>query len=179
MTYAAPTASVFAAPPQQQIEHVAPAQRGQTRQSKIPTTTMKGGPSSVQDFQPSFTQERVQGAPVMVAAPPVQVEGAPVVVGQTPMETIVAGQVSQNIVEIPTVSEQVNEVIVPEISNVETIVEVPQVVQKTVERIVEQVIEVPKIQIQKQVVQRTVEQIQNVPVPQTVERVVEVVKIVP
>merc|ERR1719162_1775231 len=106
MTYAAPQMT-YAAPPA--TTEVAPAMLGQTRQAKVPTTTMKGGPTNVQAFQPTYTQERVQGAPVMVAAPPVQIDGAPVVVGQTPMETVMAGQVSQNIVEIPTVSEQVNE----------------------------------------------------------------------
>merc|ERR1719506_1441087 len=145
MTYAAPV--TYAAPAPPPVHEVAPAQIGQTRQAKVPTTTMKGGPTSVQAFQPTYTQERVQGQAVMVPQPAVQIDGAPVVVGQTPMETVIAGQVSQNIVEIPTVSEQINEVIVPEISNVETIVEVPQVVQKTV----------------KQQVQRTIEQIQNVP----------------
>ena len=96
---------------------------------------MKGGATSVQAFQPTYTQERVQGAPI-VNQETRMLDGAPVIVGQTPKETVVAGQVSQNIVEIPTVSEQVNEVIVPEITNVETIVEVPQVVQRTGEQIV-------------------------------------------
>merc|ERR1719162_2118472 len=130
MTYAAPPAPVtyaapmtYAAPAPPPVTEIAAAMIGQTRQAKVPTTTMKGAPGSVQAFQPSYTQERVQGQAVIVPQPQIQIEGAAVVVGQNQMENVVQGQVSQNVIEIPTVSEQVNEIIVPEISTIETIVE--------------------------------------------------------
>merc|ERR1719162_791291 len=69
MTYAAPpmmeAPMTYAAPAPPPVHEVAPAILGQTRQSKVPTTTMKGGATSVQAFQPTYTQERVQGAPIV------------------------------------------------------------------------------------------------------------------
>eukprot|EP00972_Heterocapsa_arctica_P098342 14511917-Heterocapsa_arctica.AAC.1 len=55
------------------------------------------------------------------------------------------GEVTQQIVEIPTIqtSEEIQEI--PEITIVRKIMEVPQIVQRTVEQIVEQEAHVPNI----------------------------------
>ena len=77
---------------------------------------------------------------------------------QVRQEQIAAGETTQNIVDIPTVQEQV-------------IVQEDPMVQ-FMERIQEQIVETIKEVPQERVQQRTVEQFVRVPVPQTQEQVI-------
>merc|ERR1740129_1918471 len=67
------------------------------------------------------------------------------VVNTVHKEQVVAGSVSQNVVEIPTVQEVVQVQEIPEIQTVERVEEIVQKVQRPVEQTVEQTVEVLKI----------------------------------
>ena len=134
--------------------------------------------STFTQYAPQTTTTREVGAPVYVSGQASEVMGSPVI-NTVRQEQVVAGSVSQNVVEIPTVQEVVQVQEIPELQTVERIEEIVQTVQRPVEQIVEQRVEVPKIIPQERVQQRTVEQIVDVPVPQVVEEIVEVAKIIP
>merc|ERR1719149_483666 len=103
MTYAAPQVT-YAAPAAPAVTYAAPVQ-GNTNQTVHPTTTMRGEATGHTEHHPNFSSVREAGAPVYHAnLPPVEIEQAPII-GVQRSEQTVAGEVRQNVVEIPTVSE--------------------------------------------------------------------------
>merc|ERR1712013_241821 len=137
---------------------------GGTTQMTMPATISTGSAAGTfTEYAPTTTTTRETGAPVYISGASSEVMGS-AVVNTVHQEQVVAGSVSQNVVEIPTVQEVVQVQEIPEVQTVERIEEVVQKVQRPVEQIVEQTVEVPKIIPQERVQQRTVEQVVDVPV---------------
>merc|ERR1719408_1055943 len=90
--------------------------------------------------QPTYSSVREAGAPVFTQGPAIE-EERPAMITAARQEQIVAGEVTQNVVEIPTQEVVETVVEVPEVQVVEKVVEVPQIVQRTVEQIVEEVVQ--------------------------------------
>jgi hypothetical protein len=154
------------------------AMRGGVTQVRVPGTTVRGeGAATFQQFAPTTVQTKEVGQAVYITGPTNEVDAGPQIT-QVRQEQLVAGEVQQQIVEIPTIQviEQFQDV--PEVQVVEKHVEVIQVQQETVEQIVEQHVHVPKIIPQRRVQHRSVEQIIHVPVPVMKEELIHVPRVV-
>eukprot|EP00425_Heterocapsa_triquetra_P000382 CAMPEP_0195056498 /NCGR_PEP_ID=MMETSP0448-20130528/4862_1 /TAXON_ID=66468 /ORGANISM="Heterocapsa triquestra, Strain CCMP 448" /LENGTH=390 /DNA_ID=CAMNT_0040086327 /DNA_START=66 /DNA_END=1234 /DNA_ORIENTATION=+ len=151
---------------------------GGVTQMRIPAQVMRDDArSTTTSYAPTMSVTKEVGQAVYTAGPSTEEESAPQVTAVR-TEQLVAGEVQQQVVEIPTVQiiEEIQEI--PEIQVVRKIMEVPQVVQRMVEHIVEQEVHVPNIIPQKRITQQPVEMIVDVPVPMTQEEIVHVPTIV-
>merc|ERR1719265_1523475 len=101
MTYAAPAMqeTIVQQPMMQSVAYAAPPL----------TTSYAAPPAATTMVPPTYSSVREAGAPVYVQGPAIQEERAPIMAAQR-QEQIVAGEVRQNFVEIPTqeVVEQVH-----------------------------------------------------------------------
>ncbi|CAK0833464.1 unnamed protein product, partial [Prorocentrum cordatum] len=150
------------------------AQRGGVTTMRVPAVlTEDHQNATMTQHMPTTTAVRELGHAVYLPATVVEQEGQPEIV-TVETENIVAGEISQKIVEIPTIQEIVEIHEVPEVQMVEKIQEIPQIIYEHVEHIVEQLVEVPKVIPQKRQQTREVEMVMDVPVPQIVEEIVHV-----
>eukprot|EP00913_Durusdinium_trenchii_P030297 g28382.t1 len=158
-TYAAPAEPVFAqgpaatytTEPQQGMGSMLPPQpkqlptetvMGPVTQVKVPVDTFKDQARATMTMHNAMMHAtREQGQPQYITGVGSEVDAQPQVTVQR-QEQVVPGQVKQQIVEIPTVQEEIVEQEIPEVQMVQKVVEVPQVVQQQVEQIVEQIVEV-------------------------------------
>merc|ERR1719232_21548 len=109
---------------------------GGTTQMTMPATISTGSAAGTfTEYAPTTTTTRETGAPVYVSGAATEVMGS-AVVNTVHKEQVVAGSVSQNVVEIPTVQEVVQVQEIPEVQTVERVEEIVQKVQ-TVERVEE------------------------------------------
>merc|ERR1740121_2616251 len=143
----------------------------------LPTISTSAAAGTFTEYAPTATTARETVALVHVTGAASEVMG-PAVVNTVHKEQVVAGSVSQNMVEIPTVHDAVQVQEIPKAQAVEKVEGIAQKFRRPVEQIIKQTVEVPKIFAQERMQQRTVEQVIDVPVPQTVEKVVEVAKII-
>jgi len=168
---------VYAAPPP---EPEPPQPRiGKTTQiaANAIVTVDESGATSTQ-FDPQMSSTRETGEPVYVTASSNLVE-APADISTTHHEHIVSGHCREIVTQVAVVEQgEIQVVEVPELLIVEIRQEVPQIVRKSVEQFVEQIVEVPKVTTQRRVNHRTVEHFIDVPIPQTVEEIVHVPRIV-
>merc|ERR1719510_1406876 len=105
------------------------AMLGGTTQMTMPATiSMGSGAGTFTEYAPQTTTTREVGAPVYVSGQASEVMGS-AVVNTVHQEQVVAGSVSQNVVEIPSVQ------------TVERVEEIVQKVQVPVEQVVEQIVE--------------------------------------
>merc|ERR1719389_1553881 len=109
---------------------VAAAVMGGTTQMTVHATISTGSAAGTfTEFAPTTTTTRETGAPVYISGASSEVMGS-AVVNTVHQEQVVAGSVSQNVVEIPTVQEVVQVQEIPEVQTVERIEEVVQKVQR-------------------------------------------------
>merc|ERR1719261_2263090 len=127
----------------------------------VGVNTMHPERATYQVHQPSTIGQMEVAPPQYVAGASYEEEGNTVTT-ELHQDQVVAGDSRQQIVEIPTVQEVVEERIIDELQIVE----------------MQQVVQVPKIVPQERVQHRQVEQIVDIPVPMQVEEVVHVPMIV-